>query len=165
MAGITLAAAGRRQKEVFAETRGLPAAIMQSLAPMLHRHLPLIIALLAAALSACTKESYQTLAPQSVDSFRTPYSGPKYKIAVGKFENRSPYMRGIFSDGTDRLGAQARQILVTHLSQSGRFSVLDRSNMDEITREAKLSGAQQKLLGGQIVVTGAVTEFGKKDVF
>lgn len=124
----------------------------------------LIICLGLIGLTACTTESHQTLRPQTVDSFRTSYSGPKHKISLGKFENRTPYMRGIFSDGTDRLGAQAKQILKTHLSQTNRFMVLDRMNMDEIAREAKIAGQKQRLAGGQVVVTGAVTEFGKKDV-
>jgi hypothetical protein len=57
-------------------------------------------------------------------------------ISVGKFDNRSSYMRGIFSDGVDRLGSQAKTILITSLQQSGRFNVLDRDNLDEIRQEA-----------------------------
>jgi curli biogenesis system outer membrane secretion channel CsgG len=83
---------------------------------------------------------------------------------VGKFDNRSSYMRGIFSDGVDRLGGQAKTILVTHLQQTGRFNVLDRDNMSEIAQEAKLKGAVQKLKGADYVVTGDVTEFGRKEV-
>lgn len=114
--------------------------------------------------SACTRESHRTVQPQSVSSHYSSYSGPKYRLALGKFENRSPYMRGIFSDGTDRLGNQARQILKTHLSQSNRFTVLDRINMDSLARESKYAGRKQKISGGQVVVTGAVTEFGRRNV-
>jgi len=83
---------------------------------------------------------------------------------VGKFDNRSSYMRGLFSDGVDRLGGQAKTILISHLQQTGRFKVVDRDNMEEIAREAKLKGQEQQLKGADITVTGDVTEFGRKEV-
>jgi curli biogenesis system outer membrane secretion channel CsgG len=116
------------------------------------------------ALAGCATESHRTLEVAKVQSAGTVYQGPRSPIAVGKFDNRSSYMRGIFSDGVDRLGGQAKTILVTHLQQSGRFSVLDRDNMPEIGQEAKLKGAAQKLKGADYIVTGDVTEFGRKEV-
>ena len=121
-----------------------------------------ILALLS-TFSSCATESHQTVATESVASHGTPYSGPMYSIAVGKFENSSPYMRGIFTDGEDRLGDQAKTILKTHLSQTGRFDVLDRENMDELARESGISGTQQDLLGAKFVLTGEVTEFGRRE--
>jgi curli biogenesis system outer membrane secretion channel CsgG len=54
--------------------------------------------------------------------------------------------------------------LVTHLQQSQRFGVLDRSVMTEIKQEAALKKQSQNLKGAEYVVTGDVTEFGRKDV-
>lgn len=116
------------------------------------------------ALAGCATESHRTLEIEKVASAGTPYQGPRSPIAVGKFDNRSSYMRGIFSDGVDRLGGQAKTILITHLQQTGRFNVLDRDNMAEIGQEAKLKGSAQKLKGADYVVTGDVTEFGRKEV-
>ncbi|MCK4874051.1 MAG: CsgG/HfaB family protein [Phycisphaerales bacterium] len=119
---------------------------------------------LGALLAGCSAtESSHTIAPQTVITYRTNYTGPKYALVIGKLENKSPYMRGIFSDGTDRLGTQARQILMTHLSQTNRFNLLDRSNMDILAGEAELGGRTQNIQGGQVVVTGAVTEFGRRE--
>jgi curli biogenesis system outer membrane secretion channel CsgG len=73
-------------------------------------------------------------------------------------------MRGIFTDNVDRLGSQAQTILTTHLQQSNRFSVLDRTNMSEIKDEAAIQKKAQALKGADFVVTGDVTEFGRKDV-
>jgi curli biogenesis system outer membrane secretion channel CsgG len=70
----------------------------------------------------------------------------------------------VFSDGVDRLGSQAKTILITHLQLTNRFTVLDRDNMSELKQEAELSGAAQKLQGAQYVITGDVTEFGRKQV-
>ncbi len=122
----------------------------------------LIFSLLVALLAGCATESHRTLTPETVPSSNTVYQGVKHVLVVGKFQNRSAYMRGIFSDGFDQLGSQAKTILKTHLQQSGRFDVVDRENMDEIAQEAKLRGTQQQLQGAQVVLTGDVTEFGRR---
>ena len=114
-------------------------------------------------LASCATETSTTVAPKQVTSAGTSYSGPKNSISVGKFDNRSTFLRGLFSDGVDRLGSQAKTILVTHLQQSNRFVVLDRENMTEIQQEAKLRNKDQKLQGAQFVLTGDVTEFGRKE--
>ena len=119
--------------------------------------------LAACLLAACATESSQTVAPKQVTSASTAYSGPRSTIAVGKFDNRSTFLRGLFSDGVDRLGSQAKTILITHLQQSNRFVVVDRENMSEIQQEARLRGKEQKLSGAQFVLTGDVTEFGRKE--
>jgi len=118
----------------------------------------------AVTLVSCATESHSTLRTDSVATYRTSYSGPKHSLAIGKFANRSTHMNGIFSDGKDRMGSQARMILKTHLAQTNRFTVVDRANLEEISREAKISGRQQRLLGASLVITGEVTEFGRKVV-
>lgn len=118
----------------------------------------------ALSISGCATESHQALAVEKVSSANTPYSGAKSALVVGQFDNNSSFMRGIFSDGADRLGAQAKGILLTHLQQTGRFSVLDRNNMAEISNEAGIQGKALKLKGANYVVTGEVAEFGRKEV-
>ncbi|MGF6604533.1 curli biogenesis system outer membrane secretion channel CsgG [Paraburkholderia sp. GAS448] len=124
----------------------------------------LIVAAVAAALSGCATESSRSLPVPVLSSASTPYAGRPIEIAVGKFDNRSSYMRGIFSDGTDHLGSQAKTILITDLQQSRRFNVLDRDNLDEIRQEATFMKKGQTLKGANFVVTGDVTEFGRKEV-
>jgi curli biogenesis system outer membrane secretion channel CsgG len=85
-------------------------------------------------------------------------------MSVGKFDNRSSFMRGVFSDGVDRLGSQAKTTLIAHLQQSQRFAVLDRDNMAETDQEAKLQGTAQTLRGAAFVVTGDISEFGRKEI-
>lgn len=121
-------------------------------------------ALLAVLAVGCATETHRTLTPQTVASHGTAYVGPQYTLVVGKFQNRSTYMQGIFSEGPDQLGNQAKTILKTHLQQSGRFVVVDRENMAEIAEEAKIRGSAQKLSGAQVAITGDVTEFGRKTV-
>ena len=124
----------------------------------------LLISLATVTLSACVQEGSRTLPVQKVESAARPYTGVRVPVSVGKFDNRSSFMRGVFSNNEDRMGSQAQTILVTHLQQSQRFSVLDRSVMSEIKQEAALKKQNQNIQGADYVVTGDVTEFGRKDV-
>lgn len=128
-----------------------------------YRYLPFVVAVFLYAGCAHQEES-RTLAIPKVASASQSYSGLRIPIAVGKFDNRSSFMRGVFSDNVDRLGGQAQTILVTHLQQSRHFNVLDRTNMSEIKEEAALQKKAQSLKGAEFIVTGDVTEFGRKDV-
>lgn len=120
---------------------------------------------LAAGLAGCATETSRTVEVAKVQAAATtPPQGPRTAVAVGKFDNRSNYMMGVFSDGVDRLGSQAKTSLVAHLQQSQRFNVLERENMAEIAQEAKIAGAQQTLRGATHVITGDITEFGRKEV-
>ena len=112
---------------------------------------------------AATEESRSVAVSKPAAATRA-YTGARTPISVGKFDNRSSFMRGIFSDGVDRLGSQAKTILITHLQQTNRFNVLERENMSEIKQEAALNKVEQKLKGARFVVTGDVTEFGRKEV-
>ena len=50
------------------------------------------------------------------------------------------------------------------MQQANRFKVVDRDNMGEISQEAKFKGKTQKISGADFVITGDVTEFGRKEV-
>lgn len=125
---------------------------------------PALLGLLAVLLPGCATESSQTIVPQQVASAGTPYSGSKQTLVIGKFDNRSDYMRGLFSDGVDQLGNQSQTILISYLKSSGRFNLVDRANMDEIARETAIAGQAQKLKAASYLITGAVVEFGRKEV-
>ena len=116
------------------------------------------------ALAGCATESSRSVQVEKVQSAAAPYAGARVPVSVGKFDNRSSFMRGVFSDGVDRLGSQAKTTLIAHLQQSQRFAVLDRDNMSETSQEAKLQGTAQALRGASFVVTGDISEFGRKEV-
>jgi curli biogenesis system outer membrane secretion channel CsgG len=50
------------------------------------------------------------------------------------------------------------------LQQTDRFNVLDRTNMQELATEAKYSKQQQKVMGANYIISGDVTEFGRKEI-
>lgn len=120
----------------------------------------LVIGLLA---SCSAQQTHQVLESEKVESYGTTYKGPKAPLVVGKFENRSSYMQGLFTVDNDRLGGQAKTILKSHLQQTNRFKVVDRENLEENQREAELRGIKQTITGARYTVTGAVSEFGRKN--
>jgi len=125
--------------------------------------LSLSLVLSAGMLGGCATESHRAVQVERPASASVAYQGPRSAIAIGKFDNRSAYLRGVFSDGVDRLGGQAKTILIGHLQETGRFNVLDRDNMAGLSSEAKLNGRQQSLQGADYMITGDVVEFGRKE--
>ena len=125
----------------------------------------LLFSLASLVFAGCsTTETNRIIAPIQVTSATHNYNGVKAVVSVGKFDNRSNFMNGVFAENVDRLGGPAKVILETHLQQSGYFSVLNRANLSEMKQEAGFSGAQQSIKGARYVITGDITEFGRKDV-
>lgn len=124
-----------------------------------------LVPALALAIGGCATEQSRTVeTPKPISASQNAYKGVKSPIAVGKFDNRSSFMRGIFSDGVDRLGGQAKTILITHLQQTGRFSVLERENLNEAAQEAGFAKQALNIKAADYLVTGDVSEFGRKEV-
>ncbi len=122
----------------------------------------LLAVCIAALFAGCAKESSRVVQTPTVATLNTNYSGERIAVSVGRFNNQSSYNNGVFSDGEDRLGNQAQTILISNLQQTGRFSVLDRTNMRAIKEESAISKTAQNLKGARYVITGDVTEFGRK---
>lgn len=125
-----------------------------------------VAAIAAAAcmvVAGCATETSRSVDVAQVKSAAAPYQGVQVPISVGKFDNRSNFMRGIFTDGVDRLGGQAKTVLIAHLQQSQRFKVLDRDNLSEAKQEAQFKGQAQTIRGADYVVTGDIAEFGRKE--
>lgn len=119
----------------------------------------------ALVLAGCaTTESSRSLQTAKVEVAATPYRGAKVPVSIGKFDNRSNFMRGVFSDGVDRLGGQAKTTLIAHLQESMRFSVMDRENLAEAKQETQYQSRSQTIRGADYLVTGAIAEFGRKEV-
>jgi curli biogenesis system outer membrane secretion channel CsgG len=121
------------------------------------------VALVSLLFGCSAHETHRSLEPVEIRSTNHETAAHPVAVAVGDFVNRSTYMNGLFSDGTDRLGKQAEQILVTHLSDSGAFTVVDRRNLAALEREAQFNGKKTAIQGAQALITGAVTEFGRKE--
>ena len=131
---------------------------------MLQRHTAALAAACLLTFAGCATESSRSVQVEKVQAAAAPYAGTRVPVSIGKFDNRSNFQRGVFSDGVDRLGSQAKTTLIAHLQQSQRFAVLDRDNLSETGQEAKILGTAQTLRGASYVETGDISEFGRKEV-
>lgn len=129
----------------------------------LHPIAPLVSALALTLVIGCAPQEHHRVLQPEVLPRTSDISVRPATVTIGEFTNRSTYMNGLFADAGDRLGKQAHQILTTHLSDSRAFHVVDRRNMEAMARESKYSGAAQKIEGAGMIITGAVTEFGRRE--
>ncbi len=89
----------------------------------------------------------------------------KRKVAIGRFSNETQYAKGIFYDKeNDPMGKQALDILSAKLAASGKFILLERSDMDALLEECITGGRSVSTIGADYLVIGSITEFGRKDV-
>ncbi len=130
----------------------------------------ILIAAAAALLAAgCAPSksvrSQQTLSANETEQVASKFTGPKRRIGVVEFENKSAYGQG-------RLGGAASDILVTELVKSGKFIVVERDRMNKLMEEQKLQSqgvidsqtAVQlgQIMGLEAIVVGSVSQFGVK---
>ncbi len=132
--------------------------------------------LLALILTACaggggSGQSY--MAPTKVTSSSRgsvrshqiePYNGPKARVAVMDFEDKS----GMWG-GDKAIGSGLKEQLVTALSQSGAFIVLERDRMEDVLIEQEMAGTGRfrdetvarmgDMEGAEFLIYGAVTEY------
>lgn len=95
-----------------------------------------------------------------------PYDGLKKRLAVIRFENK---VKTPIPDASWQIGEGLSEMLTTELFKTGRFIMVERAALADIVKEQELgqTGLVRKetvarvgeLLGAQLLVTGAVTEF------
>lgn len=89
----------------------------------------------------------------------------KRKVAIGRFSNETQYAKGIFYDKeNDPMGKQALDILSAKLAASGKFLLLERSDIASLLEEAKKSDNGLATIGADYMIIGSITEFGRKNV-
>ena len=128
----------------------------------MNKSILILLSVLTTFIAGCATESHQAVVPEKVESHDTVYNGVKHSIVVGSFSNRSTYMQGLFAPDDDKLGNQAKTILMTHLQQTNRFTLVDRAQMELLQKEAEIAGVTQKLVGARYAIAGDVSEFGRK---
>ena len=88
----------------------------------------------------------------------------KRKVAIGRFSNETQYAKGIFYDKkNDPMGKQALDILSSKLAASGKFLLLERSDLSTLLEETQNGGVAASTLGADYMIIGSITEFGRKD--
>ena len=91
-----------------------------------------------------------------------PYSGPKARVAIADFDVKA-------AKATGEIGSGLREMLITALINSNRFSVVERQALEAVMKEQELSASgaadqsakieRGKIRTADLIVTAAVTEF------
>lgn len=88
----------------------------------------------------------------------------KRKVAIGRFSNETQYAKGIFYDKeNDPMGKQALDILSAKLAASGKFLLLERSDLSALLEECQKNENASATLGADYIIIGSITEFGRKN--
>lgn len=101
-------------------------------------------------------------AVSAVPASLPPYQGPKARVSVTRFDVRAAKANQAIGDGL-------RDMMVTALIQSQRFSVLERQELGAILQEQELSAtgavekearvSRGKIKGADLTIVASVTEF------
>lgn len=91
-----------------------------------------------------------------------PYNGPKARVAVMDFQDKTAQGRGAIGNGM-------KEQLVTALGQTGAFILLERDNLNDVMREQNLGASGRAnpdtaapiggVEGADFLIYGAVTEY------
>lgn len=125
------------------------------------RFLILAASLLAAGCAASSAQVVSSTGGPTIQQAQAePYNGPKQRLAVSSFD---------FRGSQTGLGSGLSDMLTDALVNSGRFIVLERQRLEEVTQEQDLANTNRfkketaapigQLEGAQLLVRGSVTEF------
>ncbi len=116
-----------------------------------------------------SQESYEASKVTVQETEAKPYYGPKKRIAVAGFENK---VQNWWWDPSWEIGEGMSDMLTTALFETDRFIVVERQALEDIITEQDLAEEGRirpetaakvgQLLGAQILIRGAITEFEHK---
>jgi curli biogenesis system outer membrane secretion channel CsgG len=131
---------------------------------MLKKSLVLVLTLLAAGCmgSTATVVSSTGNSPTITQAQMEPYNGPKQRIAVTGFDFRA-------GQGSREIGEGMTDMLTDSLFNTGRFIVVERERLSDVTSEQDLSNSGRfrqdtaapigQLEGAQLLIRGSITQF------
>ena len=124
----------------------------------------LLTLLTAIVVSACATEAtvVSSSGGQTISQAQAqPYNGPKYRIAVSAFDDKASQHPAV--------GQGMSDMLADSLFNTGRFVVLEREHLGEVTKEQDLANTGRfkketaapigQLEGAQLLIRGSITEF------
>jgi curli biogenesis system outer membrane secretion channel CsgG len=91
-----------------------------------------------------------------------PAVGLKRKIAIARFSNETQSGTSFLVDASgDRIGKQAADILSARLTDTGKFLMFERQDLDEVSTEKMLAGLKEDGVAVDYLIVGSVSEFGR----
>ena len=100
--------------------------------------------------------------PQVSKTIEETSKGLKRKVAIARFTNETKHGNSFLLDeNKDRVGKQAKDILAARLTESGKFLMFERDDLDKILSEHELTGVSPEMVGADYLIVGSVSEFGR----
>lgn len=131
----------------------------------------IVIPALVILLSACTSATRETV--NKLPSQQTAISPTlnetetlslKRVVAIARFSDETKRGNSFLLDNnTDRLGKQASDILAARLTDTNKFIMLERADLDKVIAENTFNGEELKTAGSDYLIVGSVSEFGRSD--
>lgn len=90
----------------------------------------------------------------------------KRKVAIARFGNEAQYGKSALFGVNNNYNAekQATDIISAKLAQSGKFILLERSDIDKIDKELSTHNLKSLNIGADYLIVGSVSEFGRKNM-
>lgn len=90
----------------------------------------------------------------------------KRKVAIARFGNEAQYGKSALFGLNNNYNAekQATDILSAKLANSGKFILLERSDIDKIDKELSTHNLESLSIGADYLIVGSVSEFGRKNM-
>jgi len=87
----------------------------------------------------------------------------KRVVAIARFSNETNYGKGVYLNNDNTLGKQAMDIFSTKMVNTGKFIMLERSDLEFLNNEADFSGNKAPDIPADFLVIGSITDFGRKN--
>lgn len=142
--------------------------------PTALRHSKLaVVAVIGLTLSACATSTNERTnpgvnqGPQVSPSLaqEETYTGLKRRVAIARFSDETRRGSSFFVDANyDRIGKQASDMLAARLTDSGRFIMLERTDLNQVIAEQNYANLEPSRVGADFLIIGSVSEFGHSNV-
>lgn len=105
-----------------------------------------------------------TIAKPEISTIRVPVL--KRKVAIARFGNEAQYGNSTLFGSTGGYVAekQATDILSAKLTNSGKFILLERSDINLVNKEIDTYNLKSLNIGSDYLIVGSVSEFGRKNI-
>jgi len=110
------------------------------------------------------QQGLEQVSPSVQQSAQDTKSGLKRKVAIARFSNETNYGQSIFiKDNPEKVGKQALDMLSTKLAATGKFILLERSDLALLNNELNIGSLDPISNMADYLIIGSVVEFGRKD--
>ncbi|QDP02627.1 CsgG/HfaB family protein [Thalassotalea sp. PS06] len=126
----------------------------------------------ALALTACTSATQEVVnqpietTPQVSKTIAEPMEmSLKRVVAISRFSDETKRGNSFLVDqNNDRIGKQAADILSARLTDSGKFIMLERSDIAAVARENEIENTVANVAAADFLIIGSVSEYGRSNV-